>query len=56
MPSLREVVVILDGVDRYHAARSLDLLDARLGEADMFDLACVAVVGQQGEALLERDL
>src|SRR6266566_3748940 len=54
--ALREVVVVLDGGDRYNPAGSLDLVDRDLGDADVPDLAAVAVLIDGGETLFERCL
>ena len=56
VPSLGEVVLVLDGGDRHHLASRADLLDAHLGDADVADSALVAVLGDHAEALLERRL
>jgi len=46
--------VILDGGDRHDPAGSLDLVDRDLGDADVPDLAAVAVLLDGGETLFER--
>src|SRR5207237_3129264 len=54
--ALGDVVVILDGGDRHDLAGSLDLVDRDLGDADVPDLAAVAVLLDGGETLFERCL
>src|SRR5205823_3681660 len=56
MLALREVVTVLHGSDRHDLARSLDLLDADLGDADVPDLALLAILADCREACLERRL
>ena len=52
--ALGDDVVILDGGDRHDRAGSLDLADRDLGDADVPDLAAVAVLLDGGETLFER--
>ncbi len=56
VPALGEVVVVLDGGDRQDLTRSLDLLDGDLGDADVPDLALVAVLPNNRQARLQRRL
>jgi len=54
--ALDEAVPVLNRGDRHEVAGPLDLVDTDLGEADMPDLAAVAVLLDRAEAVLERGL
>ena len=54
--ALREAVLVLDGRNRDHRARALDLVHTDVRHADVLDPPCVAVLAEDGERLLDRDV
>src|SRR6266699_6586970 len=54
--ALDEAVPVLNRRDRHDVAGLLDLVDTDLGEADVPDLAAVAVLLDRAEAVVERGL
>src|SRR6266702_4749037 len=51
--ALGEVVMVLDGRDRHDLPGTFDLVNPDLRDADISDLAAVAVLRYRAEALLE---